>query len=104
EGRDGVLLKVLARMRRAEPYVGVRRQMKHDFGAPYALVKMRQVEDVSFDEMEIRMFHRFRDELPPTSGEIVVTHDRMPLFEESIDEIAADKSGSAGDKSAHIFL
>lgn len=55
EGRDGVLLEVLARVFRAEAHVRVCRHMKHNLSLPDGRVKPRNVEKVAFDEVEVRM-------------------------------------------------
>jgi len=78
--------------------------MEHDFCATYALVEARYVEDVTFDKFKVGMPQRFRNKFSPAGGEIVVTNNSVPPFEEPINKIAADEPGGSGHKSAHYLV
>ena len=54
EGRDRVLLEILARMLQAEADVGIGGEMKHDVAAGHRGRQRRRIEDVAFDQLERR--------------------------------------------------
>ena len=66
-------------MLRAEPHVGIRRQMKDDISALGALVQPVSLEEVAFNRREIRLLQSIVQKLPTPRGKIVISDDSVTL-------------------------
>src|SRR6516165_2090948 len=87
----------------AEAHIGVRRHVEDDLGASNAFVEGCRIKHVAFDVFEISVIKGVGQELPTARRKIVVANDQMTLFEQSVDEIAADKSRGTSDKCPHVY-
>jgi hypothetical protein len=87
----------------AEAHIGVRRHVEDDLGASNAFIEGCRIKDVSFDAFEISVIKGVGQELPMARRKIVVANDAMTLLEQSVDEIAADKSRGTSDKCPHLY-
>src|SRR5579883_2130642 len=90
-----ILFEVLARMFEAEAHVGIGGEMKDAPRAPHGLRQLAGIEQIAFDQAEILMVPRRRHEFSHSRAEIVVAYDLLAIAQETIDEIAADETGSA---------
>lgn len=58
-----------------------------------------QVTDIAGDQSEARVVQERRDILVLTGGKVVETGYLAALFQQRLDQIGADETGSAGDQN-----
>src|SRR5262249_54188268 len=93
--------EVLAGVVRAEADVGVGGQVEDEVVADHGRLQVEQVDHVAFDQAERRATADLRQEGPLAGGEVVVARDLVPVGQQPVDQVAADKPGGASDEDLH---
>jgi hypothetical protein len=62
---------------------------------------VQELRHVLLDELEVRAPQQVRDVVRRPGGEVVHPDDLVPLREEAVAEVGAEKAGRAGDEDAH---
>ena len=102
EGRDRVLLQILARVFEPEADVGIGGEMKDHVAARHSCPQFLEVQHVAFDQRERGVVLCAGKELHHTGREIVVADNPISGGQQPINQMAADKSGRAGDESCLV--
>src|SRR5262249_53236338 len=101
EGRDSVLLQILARVLGAEADIGVGGQVKDEVVPDNRTSQGGEVEEIPLDEAESGMAERIGEDLALAGREVVVGGNGMAVGQQSVDQVAADEASPAGDEILH---
>jgi hypothetical protein len=85
-------------MLQAKTNIGIGSQVEDGITALHGLGQSRQIQIVSLDQLKAWVPPRRFQEFSLASGKVVPSDDSFALPQQRIDQVAADKSGRAGDK------
>ena len=75
--------------------------MEHEIVARYSMLQIGQRQQIAFDQREARRTRRLGEKGSLAGREIVVDRDGMTGGQQTIGEIAADKTGPAANECTH---
>ena len=83
----------------AEADIGIGREVENEIASGHRLRQRREVKIVAANEFEIGMAPRARQKFILAGGKIVPADDVFAAGQQAVNEIAANKTGGAGDKN-----
>jgi len=90
--------KILGRMFETEADIGVGGKVENKIAPGHRLRQRRKIKIVAANEFEIWMVPRRRQKFILAGGKIIPADDVFAAGQQAVNEIAADKTGGAGDK------